>query len=153
MIFANGITKKIAVIRLDPGEDVLDSIVEYCRSHQIRNGVISAMHGSLSRAEYCTVSRVPELSTKYGYTAPIVYDDICELLNASGTVTHEEDGTINVHIHCCFGDSDGNVFGGHMVSGNKVLLVTEIAVNIIEDADMLGVRCETGGILFTPRDI
>ena len=147
----NGTFAGVAAIRLDPGEDVFCSIRDYCREHNIRNGVILPMHGSLSRAQCFTVTHLPETSQKYGYSEPLVYEEICELLGGSGTITHEENGTINIHVHCAFGAEDGHTFGGHMTPGNKVLLVTEVVIGIIEDIDLIGVRVGTDGLRFIPR--
>ena len=151
MVYANGTFSELIAIRLDPGDDVYNAILNHCRTHHIRSGVLYALHGSLRRAEYCTVSPRPDLPTQYGYTEPLVHDDICELLSGSGTVTHEEDGTINLHIHCVFSDRTGRAFGGHLVPGNQVLLVTEVVLGVVRDMELIGIRNETGGVLFTPQ--
>jgi len=150
MIAAHGTFSEIVVIRLDPGEDVFEGILRYCKEHAIKNGVLLALHGSLKKASFFNVVPKPDLAMQYGYTDPMILDDICELIGGSGTVTHEEDGTINIHVHCSYSDRGGKAWGGHLIPGNEVLLVAEIMIGVVKGAEMLGIRNETGGVLFTP---
>ena len=50
---AQGKLGRVIVVRLRPGADVLLSLEEACREHNITNGVILSAIGSLDGVAYC----------------------------------------------------------------------------------------------------
>lgn len=137
MVAALGGFARVAVLRFEPGEDILNGIVAYCNEQRILNGVVLAMHGSVEGAAFMDVVPRPDLKAQYGYTEETRLDGQTELLGGSGIISHNGE-TAGVHIHCAFADCKGNVYGGHMVAGNKVLLTVEVALAEVEGINLSG---------------
>ena len=64
---AQGKLGRVIVVRLRPGADVLLSLEEACREHNITNGVILSAIGSLDGVAYCNPVELPEKKAGYGY--------------------------------------------------------------------------------------
>ena len=56
---AQGKLGRVIVVRLRPGADVLLSLEEACREHNITNGVILSAIGSLQSPQFCDVVEMP----------------------------------------------------------------------------------------------
>ena len=56
---AQGKLGRVIVVRLHPGADVLLSLEEACREHNITNGVILSAIGSLHSPQFCDVVEMP----------------------------------------------------------------------------------------------
>lgn len=132
---ATGKMTGVEVIRLGPGEDIYESIMEVCRQKNIRGGVILSMHASTDGAKFFVPTYKPETKAKYGYSDPVVLEGQFEMLAAGGIISHLDD-EVRAHIHCSFGDGTGKAYGGHLIPGNKVLLTAEIAIGILEEIDV-----------------
>ena len=63
---AQGKLGRVIVVRLRPGADVLLSLEEACREHNITNGVILSAIGSLQSPQFCDVVEMP-IKAGYGY--------------------------------------------------------------------------------------
>lgn len=133
---AEGLINRVIAIRVSPGEEVLSAIESACKKHNINNGIILSAIGSFDGARFFTP--VP-LDTKAGagYSDPIELTGPIELLNATGMVTHKENGDQDFHIHCTFSDGKGNAMGGHLIPGNMVLLTLDMVIGEISGIDMV----------------
>ena len=67
---AQGTLKRVVVLRLKPGTDVLLGLTEACKRAGINNGVIISCIGSLDDVKYCNPVELP---TKAGFQAWRVY--------------------------------------------------------------------------------
>lgn len=133
---AIGSLNRVIAIRVSPGEEVLSAIESACKEHNITNGIILSAIGSFDGARFFTP--VP-LDTKAGagYSDPIEMTGPIELLNATGMITHSEEGNQDFHIHVTFSDGKGNAFGGHLIPGNIVLLTLDMVIGEINGIDMV----------------
>ena len=103
--------KNLIFIRLNPGDDILTSLSEAAKKHEIKNAVILSGVGSARSHHYHVVaSRVnpPENEFTKGEKAS-------DIVNISGFII---DG--RVHAHIIHSDTD-IAFGGHLESGVEVL--------------------------------
>jgi predicted DNA-binding protein with PD1-like motif len=126
--FSEGHLSKAVIIRVLPGSDVMEAIVEACQKLGIKSGAIIYCIGSLQRA---SVMFVVPLDNKVGggYGDPKVLTSPCELLCGQGTIGQEENGEIVVHLHGVVSDKEGNLHGGHLVrGGNPVLITCEVII-------------------------
>lgn len=80
---AHGKLGRIIVVRLRPGADVLLSLEEACREHNITNGVILSAIGSLQSPQFCDVVEMP-IKAGYGYGETLHLTGPIELTSASG---------------------------------------------------------------------
>lgn len=115
------LNSKLWVLRLRPGDDLVDSIMDFSRRHSIQAGGIVTCVGSLakSRLRYANKSDYEDL------------DEIgqhFEIVSLVGTFS-----TTDRHLHLAVANEKGEVFGGHSGSGNKVYTTAEII--IVEGVD------------------
>ena len=132
---ARGNISKVHVLRLEPGEDVLECITRYCNENNVVNGMIVSGIGSLEGCTFFDPVELPGRPGCYGYVTPIDKPSPIELVGLSGIICEGEDGTAAPHIHACFADEYGNEFGGHLKDGNKVLVTVELVI-----AELSGIR-------------
>ena len=134
---AAGTIKQVHVLRIEPGEDVLDSIQRYCDEHHITNGILLSGIGSLDGCTFFDPQEIPGKPGLYGYVTPIDLPTPIELVGLSGIICAEPDGRAAPQIHACFADAEGNEYGGHLKTGNRVLVTVELAIAELEGLRML----------------
>jgi predicted DNA-binding protein with PD1-like motif len=112
---------KLWVLRLRPGDDLVDSIMAFAREHSIEAGGIVTCVGSLSGARLRYANQ-PEYRTLERQGQHF------EIVGLVGTFS-----TKDYHLHLAIANEQGTVFGGHASSGNKVYTTAEIV--IVEGVD------------------
>lgn len=132
---ATGTIKNVHVLRIEPGEDVLLCIQQYCDNNHILNGVILSGIGSLDGCTFFDPQEIPEKPGLYGYVTPIDVPTPIELIGLSGIICAEPNGKAAPHIHASFADAEGAEYGGHLKEGNRVLVTVELVIG-----ELAGVR-------------
>ena len=135
MKYAAGAIKRVHVLRIEPGEDVLLCIQKYCDEHKISNGVILSGIGSLDGCTFFDPQEMPGKPGLYGYVTPLDRPTPIELVGLNGIICSEPNGAAAPHIHASFADAEGNEYGGHLKEGNQVLVTVELVI-----AELEGVR-------------
>ncbi len=128
---AEGRISRVVPLRLRPGTDVLLGLTEAAKQAGIDNGVILSAIGSLNGVKYCDPVELPT-KAGYGYGEVLHLTGPIELLNASGIICHDDEGAVNLHVHLTVADRYGNVRGGHLVEGTKVLITVDVVLAEIE---------------------
>jgi predicted DNA-binding protein with PD1-like motif len=107
---------RLWVLRLHPGDDLVDSIMEFSRQRSIEAGAIVTCVGSLDRARlrHANQSDYEDLGARGRHF------EIVSLVGTFSTTSH--------HLHLALANEKGNVFGGHADSGNKVYTTAEIVI-------------------------
>jgi uncharacterized protein len=107
---------RLWVLRLHPGDDLVESIMEFARQHSIQAGGIVTCVGSLERARlrYANQPRYEDLDKKGRHF---------EIVSMTGTFS-----ATDRHLHLALANEQGTVFGGHAGSGNKVYTTAEIII-------------------------
>jgi predicted DNA-binding protein with PD1-like motif len=105
---------RLWVLRLHPGDDLVDSIMEFAGKHSINAGGIVTCVGSLNHARlrYANQNDYENLDGKGRHF---------EIVSLVGTFS-----TTDRHLHLALANEKGAVFGGHAGSGNKVFTTAEI---------------------------
>lgn len=107
------------VVRLDPGEEILESLTALARAAGIRLAEVSGL-GALRELEVCVFDPVEKVYYNNAFVQPM------ELLSLTGTIT-EMDGAPYLHLHAAAGDGQGHALGGHLkravISATAELLV------------------------------
>jgi predicted DNA-binding protein with PD1-like motif len=136
MKMAKGKISDIVVMRLERGDEIIESLKQVCREYNIKNATIINMIGSLKGAKYYDPVMNPNLKCGISYADPILLECPVQFLGASGEIAHEGDKLI-IHVHATFADSRGNAYGGHLSEdGNQALNTINIYIGIIEGVDM-----------------
>ncbi len=133
---AEGKLGRVIVARLKPGTDLLEGIRQVCEKHQLHNGVVISGIGSLACVRYCDVEPLPEKKCGYGYGGILELNETIELTGAGGVICSDAENNINLHIHLSLSDRTGRAYGGHLVSGTKVLMTADIVLGEIEGIAM-----------------
>lgn len=110
------------VLRVDIGEDIVESIKVCCANEKIRLGMINGI-GAIGDV---TVG-VYETATKEYHSVQLKGD--YEITSLTGNVT-EKDNEVYLHLHISVAGRDYNVKGGHLnraiVSATAEIVITEI---------------------------
>jgi uncharacterized protein len=135
---AEGTCGRIIAARLKPGADLIGGIMAVCRAHNIQQGYISCVIGSLKQAQY--VLPIADVSTPSGirYGDPITVGGPIEFISGQGVICQSPDGELLIHFHGCFCDPDGQSLAGHFsAGGNPVLVTADIIISEINGILML----------------
>ena len=110
--------KRVVMIRIAPGDDILLGIRQAVREHGLKNGVVMTGFGSVSRSHFHVVmsNDLPPAESYPKSNQPL---DICVM---GGFII---DG--RVHCHITFSD-ERNAFGGHLEEGCLALTFTNLAI-------------------------
>ena len=118
--------KNIIFIRLFPGEDAHNELINVCKKHEIKTAVIISGIGQLKETEI-------GYFVKKGNYSPEKFTKPLEIICLNGNICKNKDEYIS-HIHITVSDEDKNAFGGHFIKGlvsvtaEIVLLKTDIEV-------------------------
>ena len=115
--------KKVYVLRIKPGQELLSEISRYCLENNITSAIVLGIIGSLNNA---TLNYLVELPGKYdsiNYAGPL------EIVCAQGTITKlNESVTIHIHIQIC---NKTACHGGHLDSAN-VFSAAEVTLGALD---------------------
>jgi uncharacterized protein len=100
------------VSRMTPGNDLKKGLEDLINLYEFKSGIIICMVGSLNNA----VLRMSNGNKKH-------FKGLFEIVSAEGTIT-----TNGIHIHISISDTEGNVYGGHLLEGCTVYTTAEIAI-------------------------
>ena len=117
--------ENLVFIKLDEGENLIESLKKVCREIKTTTTVILSGVGQLQKV---TLGYYKE---KNNYT-PKKYIEKLELLSLTGTIFHSKDEYLP-HLHIILGREDKTTIGGHLLEG--IIGVTAeiiILVNPIE---------------------
>jgi len=124
-----------AVIRVLPGFDIIEGIEEACRKIGIKCGAVVSCIGSLKEASLMIVALTDSNKVGAVYSEPIVVPGPLQLISAQGTIGQDEKGEVMIHLHGSFCNTDGRIYGGHLVRGkNRILISCETVITEVSDA-------------------
>jgi uncharacterized protein len=114
--------KRVHIVRIDPGEDVLCSLREFLQKASMRQGIVVGGYGTLAahHLHWVTRNRIPSENIFRRAEAGI------EILGMSGLVVDGEP-----HIHVTLATPTG-AYGGHMEEGCKAYVLCEVFIAEIQ---------------------
>lgn len=118
--------KRIHIVRIDPGEDVLCSLRKFLKETDIRQGIVVGGYGTLTahHLHWVTHNRIPT-NNVFGHAEAGI-----EMLGMSGLVVDGEP-----HIHVTLATVNG-AYGGHMEEGCKAYVLCEIFLAEIQGSKL-----------------
>jgi predicted DNA-binding protein with PD1-like motif len=120
--------KRIILLRINPEEDILSSLRQAAKDHDIQNAVILAGIGSARRSHFHVVTS-NELPPAEGFSQS---EQPLDVIALQGLII---DG--RVHAHITFSD-ERNGFGGHLEEGCVALTFMLVTLGELSDADIAG---------------
>lgn len=111
---------KQLTFRLKSGELLKENIET--RTKDIKAGVLLSIVGGLENAVLRMAGSTPDKQIIKEWSEKF------EIVSGTGTISRD-----GCHIHLSLSDKNGNVIGGHLKDGCKVMFTTEIVIGIFED--------------------
>ncbi len=112
--------KRVIFARMDPGEDVLETIETVAKQYGVGSGQLTLI-GAISRAKLGYFDR----DTKE-YKHFIVNEDV-EVVSCMGDISSHS-GNLVVHAHMIVADEAGKCYGGHLMAGCEVSVTIELVI-------------------------
>ncbi len=128
----------IYVIRMDRGEEIVSSLMEFCRRESVMLGSVEAI-GAADHAVVALYDVDQRVFHRHTYDEPL------EITSLLGNISTKE-GETYLHLHISLCRSDMSVIGGHLnecrISGTCEMFVRRIegAVGRRHDADVTGLN-------------
>jgi predicted DNA-binding protein with PD1-like motif len=115
--------KQTVIIRIQSGEDLLESLKFAIKEKSIKNGVILSGIGSVSEYHYHVVSdkNLPPAEEFPKASVPM------DLTSVQGYILNQR-----VHAHITLSD-ENSVVGGHLEPGTKALTFIIITIGVLPD--------------------
>jgi len=126
-VFTGKKTGRVFFIRIDEGDDIIESVTSFIADHKVSDGIVSSAIGTLSSAvvHYITTTTYPSSFDFFRLNnRPI------EVSSVNGLIV---DGI--AHLHAVVSDGE-RVFSGHLEPGCKSLYIFEMAVIEVEGIDV-----------------
>lgn len=113
---------KLHVLRLGPGEDLLESIWRYARAIKLKAASVVSVVGSL------TQTNIRYANQENGTVMTGHYEIVSVVGNIDFQMVASENNEGSGHIHLACSDEKGVTTGGHLLSGNIVYTTAEITL-------------------------
>lgn len=116
--FRGATCEEMIALRLDPDEDVLESVEALARAADIEAGAVISGMGTLkaARLHWVTTTGYPPVEEFREYACPL------EIASISGIIASHKP-----HLHTCLSDTS-QTYAGHLEPGCKVLYLAELVV-------------------------
>jgi predicted DNA-binding protein with PD1-like motif len=126
MEFASMNLNKIHILRVDPGEDVLESIQRFLQEAAVRQAVVLGGYGTLAayHLHWVTHNRIPTDNVFRRGEGGI------EILAMNGLVVEGEP-----HVHVTLSTQEG-AFGGHLEPGCVAYVLCEVFLAEVEGVSL-----------------
>jgi len=110
------------VVRIDKGEEIVQTIKEFCQENKIKLGSISG----IGATDKVTIGLF-DTNTKEYHSQELIGD--YEITNFSGNIS-TMNKEVYLHLHITLADKNQQAFGGHLssaiISGTGEIIVEEI---------------------------
>ncbi len=125
---------KVIVKYIPTDEDLIGGIKKICVDNGIRCGQILTVIGSIRHLSIECIIVNNETESGFDFGPPRVISGPMQILSLVGIIFENEVGEMDAHIHGTFSDSDGNIYGGHVLEGeNPVAVRLTIVIGEIAD--------------------
>jgi predicted DNA-binding protein with PD1-like motif len=111
---------RIIIAKIEPNEDLIDSIIEIVKKYDIISGFINCI-GALKKF---TIGFY-DLKTK-DYKMK-TFEENVELITCMGNVAYKEEEPV-IHLHVTLGRSDYSLIGGHLSQPSIVSVTGEVKI-------------------------
>ena len=132
----------LAILRIDPGEELVETVQDFCKEKNIHSGWVNAL-GSCAKLQLAYYN----LDTKEYETKD--FNERLEITTITGNIALK-DGEPFLHIHGTFSDGEMKVIGGHVNS--CVISATGEVVIHIGEGDMIRLHDEDTGLFLLQKE-
>ena len=111
---------RVIVGKVEPNEDLIESIIQMIKNHNIKSGLINCI-GALKKF---TIGYFDIDSKKY---LKKTFDEYVELVSCIGNISFK-DGEPIVHLHISIGTRNYDLKGGHLIQPSIVSITGEVYI-------------------------
>ena len=113
-------------VRLDPGDDLLESVGKAVIDSGFGSGFIVSFVGALKKARFTSIV-LSEDGFKYAPMRDV--EGAIEIISGSGNIEPKQQGGLKVHVHAMMCINDKEFTGGHLDdTGNIIGITAEIMI-------------------------
>lgn len=113
-------SKRIIIAKIEPNEDLIDSIINLVKKYDINSGVINCI-GALKKF---TIGFYDINSKNYKLKT---FEEYVELISCIGNLSYKDKEPI-IHLHVSLGRSDFSVIGGHLSQPSIISVTGEVKI-------------------------
>ena len=117
---------RMLFVKLEPNDDILESLTRVAKESQIKTGFFTAI-GAINQANIGYY-----LMDKKTYKTITLIDDF-EIVSCTGNITSMDNAPV-IHAHLVIADKEGNAFGGHLLPGCRISVTGEVFILEAEQA-------------------
>lgn len=118
--------KDLIFARFNAGKDLLASIKEVVKEHQVRAGLLTVI-GAVDRAHYGFYQPHQKVYTTLKWTPSPESSPALEIVSCIGNIAILDDEAV-VHAHITFTGEKGEIMGGHLLEGCRVNPTAELTL-------------------------
>jgi len=119
---------RLVIVRLDSGDDILQSICSACAQHDVKHGVILGALGSIE-SYHIHIVETTDMPPRDVF---VRNDGPFDILSLTGLILAGR-----VHAHITFSNTD-KALGGHLEEGCRVLSFGVVTLLETPDTDLTG---------------
>ena len=112
--------KRVIVGKVEPDEDIIESIIQMVKKHNIKSGLVNCI-GALKKF---TIGYFDINSKEY---ISKTFDEYIELISCMGNISFLDENPI-VHLHISIGMRDYTMIGGHLIQPSIVSITGEVYI-------------------------
>jgi len=131
-------TGRLFLGRFEAGEDLLDSLTQFCKEQRIRLGVFSII-GAVRNVKLGYFDQEQKK-----YTGCVDINTKLEISSCVGNISIK-DGEIFCHAHITLADFEGKAFGGHLMPGTEIF-AAEFFIQELAGAELVRGKDEKTGL-------
>ncbi|MBY9005614.1 MAG: DNA-binding protein [Candidatus Lokiarchaeota archaeon] len=113
-------TKRVIVAKLQPEEDIIDSLIEIVKKYDIKSGLINII-GALKKV---TIGYFNTKKKIYNFKT---FEEDVELLSCMGNIAYQDEEPI-IHLHTIIGKEDYSLIGGHLGQPSIISITGEVYI-------------------------
>ncbi len=113
-------SKRTIIAKIEPNEDLIDSIINLVKKYDIKFGVINCI-GALKKF---TIGFYDINSKNYKLKT---FEEYVELISCIGNLSYKDKEPI-IHLHVSLGRSDFSVIGGHLSQPSIISVTGEVKI-------------------------
>ncbi|MDL2220286.1 DNA-binding protein [Eubacteriales bacterium OttesenSCG-928-N14] len=137
IVCLEGTANRMVVVDISPGVDLLTGVLDACRKHNIKTGIICYCIGSLKYATIETLVAAEGSKTGASFGQELSFPGPIQLLSGQGIVGLDENDELFAHMHIVFVDGgQGKIYGGHVIEG-KNPAINRLEFGIITTEDLI----------------
>lgn len=123
-------------VRMDRGDEIIDSLLRLCREEKLKNAVFSGIGG-------CREAQIQTFIPQTGTFETQTLSGMLELISLNGNIVCDDEGELYHHTHALFSFKENGVHG---MAGGHIKSVTVLYTAEIE------LRPVVGGIIRRKQD-